>query len=639
MTLYLLTHSVKVWVYDWECECGTTNKYEGVEDHIFRPHKAKPDNLLHHALFDQYRVLSFTSCTPAFAWHKSIESMYHAHNSATVFLTRPTFKKYFEAHLDRTGTDKNIKCNECHKENRLPKIITSDGTELLQTYANVQNCISPAETVYCHQMDTIKMKDAWRKARKVYLKQKSLRERVVYHFKTSRMYTQPTDTLKDNEKPLIDQEIEALYQDLQEHLGNDNYVNCLKWCMDNFGSTIMRKSKYISGFWEAISGFTRGIAHNNSPLFTLIKNPIINSIINWEWDEQKDQPNWNQFEEFEPTLINTMPLLSKAIRLLFITPRIQFPKCYYLLLRELAQLSKKCLSDLETPRNKQPPPPQSDKINDVYTKSHISGTCYGSYKDKPITTMRPKYDYHSEIKQREKWNQMEKETMRILASIVDREQNNEEEKQEQKVNDESGMEVDHDNNPVDDDEKKRIEEPGDDVDEQTMTTACNKQFNSYDKMSGGLIVASCVEHSQAIGYNVIKGSESVNDHFSLVMAIYPGNEAPEDHIMDNACNYYPYCMAREPTKFKNMNAWTDEFHGIAGHKCGILQNVKTSKQMSDKLMGVNDSIIEQMNRILQRLHICAMWMSLPTFDAHVKMILDMFNRRSMRKAENKRLFY
>jgi len=631
--MYLLTHAVNVWIYDWHCECGTYNEYNGVEDHLYRPHKSKPARLIHHSLFDQYRSLSYTSCVPLFAWHKSIKGIYHNHNSKVDFVSRPSFMKYFGAYLNDCGTDKDIKCNECYKQNKLPSIITSDGTDLLQTYANVQNCISPAETVYCHEEEMITMKKAWQKTRKVYIKQKELREKVVYHFKTSRMATQPTDTIRDQDKPFSGPDLDQLYEELNEHLGNDNYSNCLKWCAQQHNTTVMRKSKYISGMWGAISHWVRSISNPNIPLFTLVKNEVIDAIAKWEWNENEQQPNMQQFRSFQSTLNNTSPLLSKVIHLISTTPTIQFPKCLYLLIQELAQLSKTCLSSLEKPRLEQPPPPQSDKIRDIYIKSHISGTCYGAYKNKPITTMRPKYDYDSEKKQREKWYQVKEDTLKILSTISE-----EEEEQEEIVNDEI-MESDHDS---DNDDLKEAEIPierGDDVDEETMTTTCNKEFNNYDKMSGGLIVASCVEHSQAMGYNIIKGGESVNDHFSLVMAIYPGFESPEHHIMDNACNYYPYCMAREPTKFKNMNAWTDEFHGIAGHKCGILQSVKTSKQMSERLIGVNDSIIEQMNRILQRLHICAMWMSLETFDAHVKMILDMFNRRSMRKAEEKKLFY
>lgn len=648
MMLFLLTHATDVWVYDWECDCGTINKYDGVEDHLYRPHKAKPSRLIHESLFDQYRALVYTSSTPEFAWHKSIDCVYHNHNSAEPFISRPAFNKYFKAHEKLIGTNKQIKCTECHKENRLPKIITSDGTELLQTYANVQNCISPAETVYCHKNADIKMKKCWTKTRKVYITKRALRQRVVQHFKLSKMHKQPTDQTKKDENPLTDPELETLYQDLKANLGNDNYVNCLKWCKDNQYTSLMLQSKYVSGFWEAVTGFIRGVAHENCPLFTLVKNPMIESILNWQWDEERNQPNIDQFQQFYQKLVETMPLFAKSAQLLFITPSIQFPKCLYLLIREIAQLSNKCITALETARNQQPKPPQCNKIDDIYTKSHISGTCYGSYKDKPITTMRPRYDYDSEVNHRKKWKQMEEDTVKLLSSlsINGDEHKEEEEKQEQKVNDQM-MELDHDSDDVQEEDEKidRIsmesmtEEDGDDVTEEQMTTACTKIFNKYDKMSGGLIVASCVEHSQAIGYNIIKGAESVNDHFSLVQAIYPGNEAPDHHIMDNACNYYPYCMARETTKFKDMCAWTDEFHGIAGHKCGLLQNVKISKQISDALCGANDSIIEQMNRILQRLHICAMWMRLDTFDTHVKLILDMFNRRSIRKKEGKKIFY
>eukprot|EP01084_Bolivina_argentea_P045152 83115_1 len=96
-----------------------------------------------------------------------------------------------------------------------------------------------------------------------------------------------------------------------------------------------------------------------------------------------------------------------------------------------------------------------------------------------------------------------------------------------------------------------------------------------------------------------------------------GTDAPDHFIMDNACNFQPYCMYREPDKFKNMQCHTDEFHGIAGHKCGPLYSVTLSKDTISVLSKINDSSIEQMNRVIKLCKISAQYMNISTFNKTV----------------------
>ncbi len=95
----------------------------------------------------------------------------------------------------------------------------------------------------------------------------------------------------------------------------------------------------------------------------------------------------------------------------------------------------------------------------------------------------------------------------------------------------------------------------------------------------------------------------------------------------------PYCMYREPNKFKKMQCHTDEFHGLAGHKCGPLYSVSLLKDSTSRLAKINDSSIEQMNRTLKLIKISAQYMNLNTFNDNVEDTLEVANRRQIRKRD------
>ena len=634
--LYLDKYAVLAHVYDMYCDkCNDYTYYDGVEDHYFRPHthQTGPLKLIVHSLFDMFRVASYKAAFAFHAFHAMIQCIYQTGNynqpeSLKKFISKSTFIKYYNQYQAILAKELELKCSECARLNQLPQVVTSDGTELLQSSSNVQNCISPCETQYKHDQKMIRMQKKWRATRKVYIREKKLRKRVINHFVTSRLAVQATDKLaNNNDKPLTQSQLAKLYKDLTDHLRSNHYVDALKWLQDQQNTSIMKCSKHTNRMWNYISHWIRFIANQNAPLFTVIKYDMIQPLLDWNWDDDNGMPNKDEFKRMKDDFKQDMPWLWRAINCMMQTAQTQpdefdFPESVFKLIKELANLSKECLDELINHRREQPSAPRGKFVHEIYSCPEKTGTCYGSYCNREIETMRPKYDYDSEKKKRKKRKDLDKEIEDIKNGVDDL-------AMDEKDGDEEMKDATNNDN----------EEAGDDVDELTMTSTCNKEFNDYEKMSGGIIVASCVEHSQCIGFNIIKGSESVDDHFSLLMALYPGLESPSHYIMDNVCNFYPYIMAREPEKFKSLRAFTDSFHGYVGHKCGPVQSVKTSKDVDPLLLGANDSIIEQINAILQRLHICAMWMNLKSFSRHVQITLDMFNRRAKRKKLGLPLWY
>ena len=122
--------------------------------------------------------------------------------------------------------------------------------------------------------------------------------------------------------------------------------------------------------------------------------------------------------------------------------------------------------------------------------------------------------------------------------------------------------------------------------------------------------------------------ESLDDYFSILMMIYPQNESPRSVIMDNACNFYSYCMRREPFKFKNMICWTDEFHG-GSHKCGPLYHCRLVKELLTSFRGRNDSHIEQINKIIKVITVSCGYMNLEHFVKTVMITLEIYNREKV----------
>ena len=170
----------------------------------------------------------------------------------------------------------------------------------------------------------------------------------------------------------------------------------------------------------------------------------------------------------------------------------------------------------------------------------------------------------------------------------------------------------------------------DEDDSDVPNANCNKYYMEFSQMSNGIIVVLCIEHHEVMGYHVLREPESVNDIFSLIMMIYPGNTAPNLILCDNACQLHKYAMYREPVKFKNTLCLNDEFHGL-GHKCGPFYNIKYLKDSLSRFAFLNDSEIEQVNSKLKKIRLSCSYMNLPSFDFAVTQQLELISRQSIVK--------
>ena len=170
-----------------------------------------------------------------------------------------------------------------------------------------------------------------------------------------------------------------------------------------------------------------------------------------------------------------------------------------------------------------------------------------------------------------------------------------------------------------------------DQDESDINNAnCNKYYNEYTMMSNGIIVVKCAKHEECMGWHILKTPESVNDCFSVLMMIYPGNTAPSVILCDNACQLHRYCMYREPIKFKYTLFLNDEFHA-KGHKCGPLYNIKYFKDSLSKYAFLNDSDIEQTNSKLKLLRLSTSYMNLKSFSSFITQCLEIVSRKAIQK--------
>ena len=252
----------------------------------------------------------------------------------------------------------------------------------------------------------------------------------------------------------------------------------------------------------------------------------------------------------------------------------------FALFRDVGVKSAKLHTDLIEHRAESAPIPiAAEKHQSLFSKGNVNGVSYG-YR---VEHLRPTYDYKSET----------------------------------------------------DPKAKRVKNQRTTEKELILIGQCEKYFMQFCNMSHGCVIFRCDDHYQNMGYHVMTRPESVNDYFSVLMMMYPGDSAPDHFIMDNGCNFQKYCMFREPKKFRSMKCWTDEFHGGAGHKCGPLFSVTLSKNTSSVLSNLNDSSIEQMNRMIKLVKISAQYMKTRTFNETVELMLEVANRRQIRKTEGK----
>jgi len=125
------------------------------------------------------------------------------------------------------------------------------------------------------------------------------------------------------------------------------------------------------------------------------------------------------------------------------------------------------------------------------------------------------------------------------------------------------------------------------------TELCNKQFNSNNKYTGGIMVFWC-EHGISYGFHMIEKSEALRDIMNVLLLHW--NKAPEVIIYDNACHLMTYCHNREWEYFKNTTFLIDEFHQYNHTGCSEAHSMKKYKRSrSAKYLFINDSVSESGN--------------------------------------------
>ena len=248
---------------------------------------------------------------------------------------------------------------------------------------------------------------------------------------------------------------------------------------------------------------------------------------------------------------------------------IAVPTEFIELLHDVAEKSKKYIDDAIAHRRTQPAAPiahPSDPVQQLFKNSAVTGVSYNEYT---VQNTRPKYDWRSENKKGK---------------------------------------------------TKESEANGD----------CNKYYHEMQDMSNGLVVFMCADHNEVVGWHILKNPESVDDAFSLMMMLYPGDEAPDHVNCDNACALHRYCIYREPGKFNKTIFSNDQFHS-KGHKCGPYYNVKYWKDTNKKCPFRNSSKIESLNSKLDKSRISCGFMNLPSFAEHVTDKLEIASRKAINK--------
>ena len=159
---------------------------------------------------------------------------------------------------------------------------------------------------------------------------------------------------------------------------------------------------------------------------------------------------------------------------------------------------------------------------------------------------------------------------------------------------------------------------------------CRKLYNQQRDMSNGICTFLCAEHHQLIGYHILKNPESVNDAFSLLTMMYPGNTAPKAICCDNACALHKYAMSREPIKYRYTRFLNDQWHQ-RGHKCGSYYDSKGCKLCVGDTQFTKDTEIETINGKLEKSRPSTGYMNLQNFNRHVEHVLELHNRESINK--------
>ena len=168
------------------------------------------------------------------------------------------------------------------------------------------------------------------------------------------------------------------------------------------------------------------------------------------------------------------------------------------------------------------------------------------------------------------------------------------------------------------------------VEEVQDGNGCNKTFFEKHKVSGGIFIVRCLEHSIALGFHIIPVGEGRNDAFSSIFTHW--TVAPFVMSGDWNCQMQPYVMKREPEFFEKTLFSVDGTHCNSHTACSDAFDGALIKEYGYPLWTANwnDQGVEQRNRVLQALKMVSKNMCLEQFMITVRQKLEMDNRRLIR---------
>ena len=166
-----------------------------------------------------------------------------------------------------------------------------------------------------------------------------------------------------------------------------------------------------------------------------------------------------------------------------------------------------------------------------------------------------------------------------------------------------------------------------------QTTSCHKNFDKSQKMSGGCMFLWC-KHRICLGFHIIPTAEGRNDVFSAILTHWP--KAPEVIVYDYACQLQEYCLAREPTYFRNTVFLVDRLHVKNHTKCSECFDMGEYHQSgSNKYFNFNDSAAESGNSLLARIRVSCSYMGVARFMRFASVFSEVQNRRRVEVIKKK----
>lgn len=148
----------------------------------------------------------------------------------------------------------------------------------------------------------------------------------------------------------------------------------------------------------------------------------------------------------------------------------------------------------------------------------------------------------------------------------------------------------------------------------------------------------CALHSCALGFHICNQGESIYDPVSVLYQRF--TESCENAIGDFNCMCLVGAMKRDANFFGKTVFFSDTMHHNTHTHCSECFNGNHYKTIYNKpLMRLNDSAVEQRNRIINKIKISLMYSNLNTFMIMVKFILEMDNRQLLRRLHGLKSVY